>query len=109
MALADQRCEACTGSTPALTPDEVTDALAELHAQWTVVDATRLRRDLRFADFSTAFAMATRVALLAEEQGHHPDITVGWGSLRIELTTHAVGRLTRNDAVMAAKIDRVAG
>ena len=109
MALADQRCEACTGSTPALTPDELREALTELHGLWSVVEGTRLRRDLRFADFGAAFATATRVALLAEEQGHHPDVTVGWGRLRIELTTHAVGGLTRNDVVMAAKIDRVAG
>ncbi|TMC50264.1 MAG: 4a-hydroxytetrahydrobiopterin dehydratase [Chloroflexi bacterium] len=105
--LAAERCEACTGSTPTVTGDELERLHGELAEGWSVVGGTRLRRELRFSDFNSAFGLATRVALLAEAEGHHPDMTVGWGRLEIELTTHAVGGLSRNDFVIAAKVDRM--
>ena len=106
MALRDERCPACTASTPKLTPDELAKARGELSADWNVTaESTRLRRTLRRPDFAAAFALATRVALIAEGQGHHPDLTIGWGRLEIEITTHAVGGLTRSDVVLAAHID----
>lgn len=58
-----------------------------------------------FPDFRSAFAKATAIALLAEQEGHHPDIEVGWSYLRVRLTTHAAKGLTDNDFIMAAKID----
>jgi pterin-4a-carbinolamine dehydratase len=56
-----------------------------------------------------AFGLATRIALLAEAQGHHPELEVGWGRLVVRLTTHSVGGLSRNDIIMAARIDRLTG
>jgi 4a-hydroxytetrahydrobiopterin dehydratase len=106
MALRDDRCEACTGATPLLTSDELTRLHAELDPAWELASSgTRLRRTLGFPDFATAFALATHIALIAQEQGHHPDMTVGWGRLVVEITTHAVGGLTRNDVVFAAHVD----
>lgn len=70
---------------------------------------TALERTFAFKNFNEAFGLATRVALLAESQGHHPDLEVGWGRLQIRLTTHAIGGLSHNDLVMAAKISRLAG
>ena len=64
---------------------------------------------MRFGDFAAAFATATRIAIIAEGEGHHPDMAVGWGRLEIELTTHAVKGLTRNDFILAAKIDAATG
>src|SRR5258708_31193897 len=104
-ALAAERCEACTASTPTVTNEELPRLQGELAEAWSVVEGTRLRRELRFSDFNAAFGLATRVALLAEAEGHHPDMTVGWGRLVIELTTHAIHGLSRNDFVLAAKID----
>jgi 4a-hydroxytetrahydrobiopterin dehydratase len=105
--LAGRKCVACAPGTPSL--EEA--AAAELHAQvdpaWER-DATRtLRRGFRFANFRDAYGFATRVALLAEEQGHHPDMEVGWGRVVVALTTHAAGGLTDNDFIMAARIDRL--
>jgi 4a-hydroxytetrahydrobiopterin dehydratase len=105
-----QRCEACTAATPTLTAGELEAARAQLDPAWEVAaEGTRLRRSFRFGDFTAAFALATRIALIAQEQGHHPDMCVGWGRLDVDITTHAVGGLTRNDAVLAAHVDAAAG
>jgi 4a-hydroxytetrahydrobiopterin dehydratase len=106
--LAKEHCEACTGATPSVTGAELDSLRAQLSPEWEV-DGVRLRRRIRFADFAAAFATATRVALIAEGEGHHPDMAVGWGRLEIELTTHAVKGLTRNDFILAAKVDAALG
>ena len=66
------------------------------------------RREFTFPNFRDAFGFVARAALVAEAEGHHPDIELGWGRAAFELTTHAASGLTRNDFVMAAKIDRLA-
>jgi 4a-hydroxytetrahydrobiopterin dehydratase len=71
-------------------------------------DGEALVRDLKFDDFAAAMAYVNRVADLAEEVNHHPDILVhGWNQVRLILTTHSAGRLTDNDYEMARKIDQV--
>jgi 4a-hydroxytetrahydrobiopterin dehydratase len=69
----------------------------------------KLRREFSFPNFRDAFGFTARVALIAEAEGHHPDIELGWGRAAFELTTHAAAGLTRNDFVLAAKIDKLAG
>jgi 4a-hydroxytetrahydrobiopterin dehydratase len=100
-----ERCQACTGETPTLTAEEALALKPELESDWNI-DGDRLRRRYAFSNFAAAFAVATRAALLAEREGHHPDLRVGWGYLEVELTTHAAGGLTRNDFILAAKMDR---
>jgi 4a-hydroxytetrahydrobiopterin dehydratase len=69
-----------------------------------------LRRTFEFADFSEAFAFMTRVALLAESRGHHPDWSNSWNKVDISLTTHAAGStVTDNDRQLAAAIDAFLG
>lgn len=110
MALVDERCQACTGSTPVVTGTELESLRAELSPEWQVVDTgRRLRRVVRFPDFVSAFIAATRIAFLAEAEEHHPDLAISWGRLDIDLSTHAVGGLTRNDFILAAKIDVALG
>ena len=104
MPLATERCEACTGATPVVSGAELDELRAQLAEGWEV-EGTNLRRRYRFGDFGATFAAATRVALIAEAEGHHPDMALGWGRLEIELTTHAVKGLTRNDFILAARID----
>jgi 4a-hydroxytetrahydrobiopterin dehydratase len=103
--LSRQHCEACTPGTPTLQPAEIDELRGQVSADWRVDGTTRIRRTIRYKDFARAFAAATHVALIAESEAHHPDLTVGWGRLDIELTTHAAGGLTRNDFIMAARID----
>ncbi len=74
-----------------------------------MTDGKRLEREFTFKNFRRAMALANAIAVLAEEQGHHPDLHVGWGRLAVTLFTHAVGGLHENDFILAAKIDRLAG
>ncbi len=103
--LAAQRCEACNADTPRLLPDEIAQLRREIAAEWTVAHDRKLFRRYKFKDFKSAFAFAARIADLAEQEGHHPDLRIGWGYLEVELLTHAIGGLSRNDFILAAKID----
>lgn len=107
-ALANQHCSECRPGTPPLEGEELERLHGELGAGWRV-EGQWLRRKLRFPDFVRAFGRASQVALLAEAEGHHPDMTVGWGYLEIALTTHSVGGLSRNDFILAAKIEALDG
>jgi 4a-hydroxytetrahydrobiopterin dehydratase len=105
--LATQRCEPCEKGTPPLSEEESADLAREI-PEWQRDGNQTLRRELSFANFRDAFGFVARVALLAESEQHHPDIELGWGRASFTLTTHAASGLTRNDFVMAAKIDRLA-
>jgi 4a-hydroxytetrahydrobiopterin dehydratase len=105
--LTQKHCVPCRGSTPPLTRAAITP----LHAQvpkWEVVDDRRLLRALAFRDFKTALAFVDRVGALAEEEGHHPDLHLSYGEVRVELWTHAIGGLSESDFILAAKIDLLA-
>jgi len=104
--LADQRCAPADATTPPLSADEVKLLAAGIDAEWRI-ETDRLIREFRVPTFAAAFGLATRVALLAEAQGHHPALDIAWGSLRIAWTTDAIGALSANDLIMAAKVDRL--
>ncbi len=104
--LASQRCVAADDSTPRLSPDEVARLAAGLDPAWQVQDG-RLVREFAFPTFAAAFGLATRIALLAESQNHHPALDVAWGRLTVTWTTDAIGALSANDLIMAAKVDRL--
>ena len=88
-----------------LTEEAAVEALQK--SQWTR-DGNAIVRDLRFPDFAAAMAYVNRVADLAEQAGHHPDILVhGFNNVRLTLSTHSVGGLTRADVEMAGRIDDV--
>jgi 4a-hydroxytetrahydrobiopterin dehydratase len=88
-----------------LSEDAVVEALQK--SQWTR-DGDAVVRDLRFPDFAAAMAYVNRVAEVAEAANHHPDILVhGWNNVRLTLSTHSVGGLTRADVEMAGRLDDV--
>jgi|SRR5690242_10978835 4a-hydroxytetrahydrobiopterin dehydratase len=93
-------------STPALSSDEIDRLRGGLDAAWQAVDG-RLVRDFRFPTFGAAFGLATRIALLAESANHHPTMTISWGRLEVAWSTDAIGGLSANDLIMAAKVDRL--
>ena len=104
--LASARLTAADDSTPAISLDEATRLSAGLDAAWRI-DGQRPTREFRFPTFAAAFGLATRVALLAESQNHHPTMEISWGRLVVTWTTDAIGALSENDFVMAAKVDRL--
>jgi 4a-hydroxytetrahydrobiopterin dehydratase len=104
--LASQRCVAADESTPRLPADEVARLATGLDPAWQLRGDT-LVREFAFPTFAAAFGLATRIALLAEGQNHHPALEVAWGRLTITWTTDAIGGLSANDLIMAAKVDRL--
>jgi 4a-hydroxytetrahydrobiopterin dehydratase len=104
--LASQRCAPADADTPALAPDDVERLRSGVDANWRI-EPDRLVREFRFASFAAAFGLATRIALLAEAQGHHPAMDIAWGWLRVTWTTDAIGAISANDLIMAAKVDRL--
>jgi 4a-hydroxytetrahydrobiopterin dehydratase len=93
--------------TPPLGEDEARALDTQLDQGWQRDGIRRLSREFDFGDFRDAFGFATRVALLAEREFHHPELTVTWGNLVVTLWTHTVNGLSRNDYIIAAKIDRL--
>jgi len=82
--------------------------LKELNSEWMLVDGAHLlAREFKFKDFAQTLAFVNKIGVIAEEEGHHPDMTVGYGNLGIEIMTHAIGGLSENDFIVAAKIDQL--
>lgn len=106
--LAEKTCVPCRGGVPALTEAERAPLLAELDG-WSVIEGHHLSRDYKFDNFVKALEFTNQAGAIAEEQGHHPEITVGWGHARVEIWTHKIDGLTESDFVLAAKFDRLVG
>jgi 4a-hydroxytetrahydrobiopterin dehydratase len=104
--LASAHCEVCVPGTPPIAEEEAAKLSSEVPA-WERDGNRALRREFSFPDFKDAFGFVARAALIAESEGHHPDVELGWGRASFELTTHAASGLTRNDFVLAAKIDQL--
>jgi 4a-hydroxytetrahydrobiopterin dehydratase len=108
VALAERSCTPCRGGIPPLTPQEAA-GYREQAPEWELVDNTqRIERTFRFRNFGAAFAFVARAAELAEAEGHHPDISFGWGYATVSLRTKKIKGLHENDFIMAAKLDRIA-
>ncbi|MDD5705364.1 MAG: 4a-hydroxytetrahydrobiopterin dehydratase [Kiritimatiellae bacterium] len=102
--LAEQVCAPpASGDTP-LTPAQARRLRREVPG-WSLAGAM-LTRELKFDSFGAAMAFVNQVARIADEQGHHPDMSVSYRTVRLSLTTHKIGGLSRNDFIMAARIDR---
>ena len=107
MPLTDKTCVPCRGGVPPLTLAEAEGLRAEV-PDWALTnEGTRIERDFTFDDFAAAIAFVNKVGLIAEAQGHHPDITFGWGYAHVVFFTHKIKGLHGNDFVMAAKVDDV--
>lgn len=107
MSLTQQTCVPCQGGIPPLTPEEASGFLDQVPG-WELNDASdRLYRKFPFDDFVAALAFVNKVGAVAEEEGHHPDISFGWGHADIVLFTHKIQGLHENDFIMAAKISEL--
>jgi 4a-hydroxytetrahydrobiopterin dehydratase len=105
--LAGKSCVPCRGGVPPLAAAEA-ERLLHQTPGWTLAEGgTRLRRAFEFRDFVEAMRFVNRVADLAEEQGHHPDIAIHWNRVDLTLWTHKIGGLHENDFILAARIQRL--
>jgi 4a-hydroxytetrahydrobiopterin dehydratase len=111
MGLKDKRCVPCEGGTPPLDDVTTRKLLGQVPGWNTLVEAgkPRLGKRFDFVDFLAAMAFVDKMAALAEEEAHHPDFCVHYSRVDVTLWTHAVGGLSENDFILAAKIDGILG
>lgn len=108
MDLAEQKCQACEGGVPPLSKEEIVPYFKQIEGTgWKVNNDTRLAKSYEFKDFKESMAFVEKVAVIAESEGHHPDIWISYNKVGIELTTYAIKGLSVNDFILAAKINRV--
>lgn len=99
-------CKPCEAGTPPLAKERVDELLARLSG-WIVVEDKRLSKEFKFKDFVETKYFLDLISIIAEEQGHHPTMTLSYNKLKINLSTHSAGGLTENDFIMARMIDEV--
>ena len=105
--LAKKRCIPCEKGVPPLTRQDAEGLLKKLN-DWMLIDeAKMLAKSFRFKNFVESMKFVNKVAEIAEEEGHHPDITISYNAVGLELTTHAIDGLSENDFILAAKIDEI--
>ena len=106
--LSAKKCVPCEGGTPPLMAKEVQEYLPKVPGWSVAADMKSISREFQFKDFKEAIAFVNEVADLAEFEGHHPDISIfSYKNVRLKLDTHAIGGLSENDFILAAKINRI--
>lgn len=103
--LKEQKCEPCSGNENPLSGEQIKKFSERLKNNWKVTDNKKIKYSYPFENFKRGMAFAQEIAIIAEEQDHHPDLCIHYKSVDVELTTHAIGGLSENDFIMAAKID----
>jgi 4a-hydroxytetrahydrobiopterin dehydratase len=106
--LTAKQCLPCRGGVPPLAGAELAALARQLGGAWQIVDGHHLERTFPFPDFKSALAFTNRVGELAEAEGHHPDIHLAWGKVRLAIWTHKIDGLTESDFILAAKAQRLA-
>lgn len=106
MALADNKCVPCRGGVPPVERSKADELLKQLGRGWTFNTYGHLERLYTFKDFADALTFVNKVGAVAEAEGHHPDLHLGWGKCKVEIWTHKINGLTESDFYLAAKCDR---
>lgn len=106
--LTEKHCVPCEGGEPPLEESEIKEYMEQV-PEWELLaeDTPQIHRRLKFDNFDKAMEFVNKVAEIAQEQGHHPDISISYNVVDLTLYTHAIGGLHENDFVMAAKIDEL--
>lgn len=102
--LTQKHCSPCEGGVPPLPPEGVASYM-KYAPGWNSPDNKKIVREFKLKDFKEALAFVNEVADIAESDGHHPDIHIFYDKVRLELSTHAIGGLSENDFILAAKIN----
>ncbi|PIN74197.1 4a-hydroxytetrahydrobiopterin dehydratase [Candidatus Woesearchaeota archaeon CG10_big_fil_rev_8_21_14_0_10_45_16] len=106
MDLTKKKCVACEGGIPPLKGERL-KKYQKMVKGWKTVRSHQIEKGYKFKDFKTALKFVDKIGSLAEKEGHHPDIFLAWGKVKVTLWTHAVNGLSENDFIMAAKIDKL--
>lgn len=107
-ALTERHCAPCEGGVAPLTREEALSLMAQLDPAWELSgDGSSIARAWRFRDFYRTMSFVNAVAHIANREDHHPDIEAGYNYCRLRYTTHAIGGLSENDFICAARIDQL--
>ena len=101
--LTNKNCKPCEGGVPALTQDEARNLLKQLDS-WELKD-NAISKTFSFKNYYQVIAFVNAVAWMTHREDHHPDMTVGYNQCRVKYSTHAIGGLSENDFICAAKVD----
>jgi 4a-hydroxytetrahydrobiopterin dehydratase len=102
--LTQKKCVPCEGGVPPLRPEQVAEMLPQVPGWQVTEDGRKLHRRFLFDDFVQAMAFVNKMAELAEAEAHHPDFAVHYSVVDVTIWTHAIGGLSENDFILAAKI-----
>ena len=105
--LSQKNCIPCQGGTPPLDQSESKKLLMELQNDWQINEAGHIFKLYKFKNFTEAMQFANKVAPIAEQEAHHPDLTISWGACQVEIWTHKINGLTESDFILAAKIEEI--
>lgn len=105
--LTQKKCVPCELNTPPLTQEQYEPLFKELKLDWEVIEEKKIRHEFKFKDFLKAMEFVNKVAKLAEEENHHPNIHIYFSRVVIDLTTHSIKGLSENDFILAAKIEQI--
>ena len=106
-ALAGKKCGPCSGGVEPLKAEAIQELLLQLDQGWQAVEEHHIEKQYKFKDFAQALEFVNKVGQLAEQQGHHPDIHLAWGKVKLTLWTHKIDGLHENDFILAAKADKL--
>ena len=104
--LAKKTCIPCKGGVPPLKGEKLDDLLEKLKNDWKIIKEHHLEKEYSFKNFKEALDFTIKVGELAENQGHHPDIFLVWGKVKLTIWTHKIDGLTESDFIFAAKADK---
>ena len=105
MDLTARKCVPCRGGVPPLKGAAVQELLAALGNGWNVINEHHLEKEYKFSGFADALVFTNHVGVLAEAEGHHPDVHLAWGKVTLTVWTHKIDGLTESDFIFAAKAD----
>lgn len=105
--LADETCEPCEGGVPPMERSEARAYLDRVE-DWSFADVPKIRKEYQFKDFNEAMEFVNRMAEVSEAEGHHPNFTVRYNRVDVVVWTHAIDGLSKNDFILAAKLDEAA-
>src|SRR5438309_5479677 len=105
--LTEKECVPCKGGMPPLKGADLKHLAAQLPEGWRTTNDHHLEKEYKFKNFREALEFTNKVGELAEAQGHHPDIYLAWGKVKLTMWTHKIDGLTESDFVFAAKVDQL--
>ena len=105
--MTNKHCVPCEGGIAPLTGEMLNRYFDELPTGWQLIEGKKMRHVFTFKDFKEAMTFVNKVADVAEAEQHHPDISVSWNKVTIELWTHSIGGLSENDFIVAARIEAI--